>query len=358
MLFNTWVLGNENILIIIVQGFMRYARQIKLKEVGVKGQQQLKRSTVLVVGAGGLGCPVLQYLAAAGVGRIIVVDSDEVSISNLQRQILYQESDVETNKALAAARNLKNLNSTIEVVPISENITANNAERLMSGVDCVLDGSDNFSTKYLVNDSCAFYKIPLVQGNIHQWSGQVGVYHVQGKGDLRDVFPKPPAEEPPTCEEEGILGPIAGVVGSAMALEAIKIIIGVTQEHYFSTYDGLKGNWDTLKFASEERATIDYRLEDYDFYCAVVDKWMISSDAFSKSNESYLKIDVREEYEIEAKEENVVYLPLGDLREGFSKDVVKNHIPVFACGHGTRSKAAASWFRKKFSKDAYYLDEL
>jgi len=337
---------------------MRYARQIKLREVGVKGQQKIKKSTVLVVGAGGLGCPILQYLVGAGIGKVIIVDQDRVSLSNLQRQILFTEKDIEKNKALAASQNLMELNSTIEIIPIAENFNSKNAEDLLKGVDCVLDGTDNFSTKYLVNDACAYFNIPLVQGNIHQWSGQIGVYHVNGNGDLRDVFPKPPEEEPPTCEEEGILGPIAGIIGSAMALEAIKIVCEMPVEHHFSTYDGIANLWSNLSFTADNRNKIDFKSEDYDFYCSVKDKWMISNDVYSKGFDKYLKVDVREEYEIDGKEENVVYLPLADLRDGFLNEVVKEKIPIFTCDYGTRSKAAAHWFRKKYDRDAYYLEEL
>jgi adenylyltransferase/sulfurtransferase len=335
---------------------MRHTRQIRLKEVGEKGQGKIESAAVLVIGSGGLGCPVLQYLVAAGVGKVVVVDQDVVSISNLQRQILFTEKNLGENKAFAAKANLENLNSEIEIVAIKENFNRENAETLLEGIDCVLDGSDNFSTKYLVNDACAMYNIPLVQGNIHQWNGQLGVYHIDGKGDLRDVFPKPPEEEPATCEEEGILGPVAGIIGSAMALEALKILLGIAKCH-FSSYDGLQLEWLALEYQPVNREAIDYKKEDYDFYCATKEKWALAKNVLESRGGNYIQIDVREEYELENKKSGIIYIPLGDLKENPLSEKVGDKVPLFICGNAKRSKAAAQWYRDKFNTDAYYLKE-
>ena len=333
---------------------MRYARQIKLRELGKNGQALISKAKVLVIGAGGLGCPVLQYLVGAGVGEICIVDQDKVSLSNLQRQILFTEKNIGQNKAIVAKENLQKLNSEIEIVAVQENINKENALELIQDVNCVIDGSDNFSTKYLVNDVCASLGIPLVQGSIHQWSGQLGVYHINGKGDLRDLFPMPPQEEPPTCEEEGILGPVAGIMGSAMALEAIKIIGNLNPEFHFSTYNGLENSWTNLKFEPLEREEVDFLNTDYDFYCRTNDPWMIMNEI---NRDIYFTVDVREEYEIEKKKEGVLYLPLGLLQTDFNESLLDGKIPLFTCENGSRSMAAANWYRKEFKEEAYYLKE-
>ena len=335
---------------------MRYTRQIRLKEVGEKGQGKIENAAVLVIGAGGLGCPVLQYLVAAGVGKVVIVDRDVVSISNLQRQILFTEKNLGENKAFAAKSNLENLNSEIEIIAIKENFNRENAENLLDGIDCVIDGSDNFSTKYLVNDACAMHNIPLVQGNIHQWYGQLGVYHIDGKGDLRDVFPKPPVEEPATCEEEGILGPVAGIMGSAMALEALKILLGSAKCH-FSSYDGLQLEWMALEYQPVNRESIDYKKEDYDFYCATEEEWALEIKELEGAKDNYIHIDIREEYELENKEPGVIYIPLGNLNENSLMEKIGDKVPLFICGNATRSRAAAQWYRSKFNTNAYYLME-
>lgn len=335
---------------------MRYARQIRLKEVGEKGQDALAQNTVLVVGAGGLGSPVLLYLASAGIGGIKIVDGDLVSLSNLQRQVLFKEEDVGQNKANVAKKNLMLLNSEIVVEAIPEYLSQENITNLLQGVDCVLDGSDNFSTKYLVNDACVFHDIALVQGSIHQWEGQIGVYPRVEKGELRDIYAAPPGEAPPTCEEEGVLGPLAGMIGSCMAIEAMKILLQLNSSCSYIQYNGLKNTWVSLGFKPIKREKIAYLDYDYDFYCATEEEWMVLPMQVSKE-ENWQLIDVRETYEIQEKEDGIWYVPVVELRDFNLEKKLKGKTPVFQCGKGKRSKAAALWYRTETKKESYYLKE-
>ncbi|WP_406600619.1 HesA/MoeB/ThiF family protein [Thermohalobaculum sediminis] len=205
----------------------RYARHIVLHEIGGPGQQRLKRARVLVVGAGGLGSPAILYLAAAGVGRLGVVDDDEVSLSNLQRQVLHHTDEVGAPKTESAGRAVARLNPHVEVVPHALRLDEENAASILADYDLVLDGSDNFSTRYLVNRAAARLGKPLVFAAIGRWEGQVAVFDPARGGPCYEcIFPEPPAPGlVPACAEAGVLGAMAGVVGAMQAVEAVKLIV-------------------------------------------------------------------------------------------------------------------------------------
>jgi molybdopterin/thiamine biosynthesis adenylyltransferase/rhodanese-related sulfurtransferase len=206
----------------------RYSRHLLIPEVGLAGQERLARGRVLVVGAGGLGSPVLAYLAAAGVGRIIVIDDDTVDVTNLQRQILYDTADVGASKAERAAGRLRALNPQIAVDALPIRFDASNARELVRLVDVVVDGSDTFATRYLVNDACVLEGKPDVHGSIFRFDGQVSVFGVPGAPCYRCLYPEPPPEHlVPSCSEGGVLGVLAGMVGSFQANEAIKLLLGI-----------------------------------------------------------------------------------------------------------------------------------
>lgn len=210
----------------------RYARQIKLPEMGVSGQEKLLNARVLVVGAGGLGCPVLQYLAAAGVGFLGIVDDDIVDLSNLQRQVLYTEYDIGEFKAKCAAQKLSEINSTLDIRAYSERLIPENAERLISQVDLVVDCSDNFNTRYLINDACRILSKPWVYAGIHKYEGQISVFNyssrVKPEFSYRTLFPTPSDDQSKnTCEETGVLGVLPGIIGVLQATEVLKIITGI-----------------------------------------------------------------------------------------------------------------------------------
>jgi len=206
----------------------RYARHIILREVGGVGQKRLADARVLVVGAGGLGAPILQYLAACGVGLIGIVDDDTVSLSNLQRQVIYRASDIGALKTAAATRFIGDLNAGVEVVAHDLALSAENADQVVQNYDIVLDGTDNFAARRAVNAACVLHGIPLVSGAISQWEGQVTLIDTtQGTPCFNCIFPNEPAPgTAPTCAEGGVIGALPGIVGSLMALEAIKVITG------------------------------------------------------------------------------------------------------------------------------------
>jgi adenylyltransferase/sulfurtransferase len=208
----------------------RYSRQLILPEIGVRGQQRLLDASVLVVGAGGLGCPAALYLAAAGVGTLGLLDREAVALSNLHRQILHSTSTVGHPKSRSAAEALSRLNPDVTVVPLQESLDASSANQLMAPYELILDGSDNFPTRYLVNDACVLAGKPLVHGGVIHLRGQVFTVRPRVSACVRCVFPEPP--EPgaiPSCQEAGVLGTAAGILGSLMAHEALKVLLGIGQ---------------------------------------------------------------------------------------------------------------------------------
>lgn len=223
----------------------RYARHIMLREIGGPGQKKLKQAKVLVIGAGGLGSPALLYLAAAGVGQIGVVDDDVVSNSNLQRQVIHRDADIGMPKVFSAQKAMAALNLHIEIRPFNRRLTAVDAEALIAEYDLVLDGTDNFDTRYLVNAACVATGKPLISGAITQWEGQLSLYDpARGAPCYACVFPQAPAPGlAPSCAEAGVVGALPGVVGSMMAAEAIKEITGAGQSARgrLMIYDALWG---------------------------------------------------------------------------------------------------------------------
>ena len=231
----------------------RYARHIVLAEIGGAGQQRFKEARVLVVGAGGLGAPLALYLAAAGIGTIAIVDDDDVSLSNLQRQIIHSTDRVGTPKAESAGATLRAINPHVEVVPHRVRLTAMNARELIAGSEVVADGSDNFATRYLVADVCAALKVPLVTAAVGRFDGSVTVLKpYQGDNpSYRDIFPNPPPDGLlPTCAEAGILGALTGVIGSIQALEVLKLVAGIGEPLVgrLMLYDGLAQRFDEIRY--------------------------------------------------------------------------------------------------------------
>jgi adenylyltransferase/sulfurtransferase len=207
---------------------LRYSRQLGLAGFGPAAQERLRSASVLVVGAGGLACPALLYLAAAGVGRVTLIDPDTVDVSNLQRQVLYATADAGRPKALAAAERLRALNPHVVVEPLVARLGRDNALPLVRAADVVLDGTDNFATRYLINDACALAGRPFVYGAIQGFEGQVAVFNHAGGPDYRDLFPAPPPPgAAPSCAEAGVLGVLPGLVGALQATEVVKILAGI-----------------------------------------------------------------------------------------------------------------------------------
>src|SRR5436190_1505519 len=233
----------------------RYARHIVLPEIGGIGQSRLIAAKVLVLGAGGLGAPLLQYLAAAGVGALGVVDDDTVDLSNLQRQIIHRTGDIGMPKVFSAQRALTEINPEVTVLAHNERLTAANVERLLAAYDVVADGSDNFATCYLLNDACFRLRKTLVAAAILRFDGQISTYKAHKGADhpcLRCLFPSPPSEDSvPSCAQAGVLGALAGTLGALQATEVVKEILGVGRSlsGRLLTYDALDGSFEEMAIA-------------------------------------------------------------------------------------------------------------
>lgn len=216
----------------------RYSRQLMLDEVGFAGQLKLKQAKILVVGAGGLGCPVLQYLNAAGVGTLGIIDFDKVEIHNLHRQILYATDDIGKPKATTAAGKLNQSNPNVQHIVFEELLQESNASNIISQFDIIVDGSDNFLTRYLVNDICVQLNKPLVYGSILRSEGQLAVFNYKGSKNLRDIYPEQPnAEDVPNCSEIGVMGFVPGILGLYMANAAIQIILGEYENNHLFLFN-------------------------------------------------------------------------------------------------------------------------
>lgn len=236
-------------------GGSRYARHLTLPEVGPEGQLVLQEASVLVVGAGGLGSPALLYLAAAGIGRIGLIDDDTVDVTNLQRQILHSTSEVGESKAASAERRISDLNPEVTVEAIEGRLDTTNALDIIGRYDIVIDGTDNFETRYLIGDACEILGKPWVFGSIHRFEGQVATFNLDGGPNYRDLFPEPPEDGlAPNCAEAGVLGVLPGIVGSIQATEAIKAIlrIGDSLNGKLLVIDALSMGFRTLGFSKDK----------------------------------------------------------------------------------------------------------
>ena len=255
----------------------RYSRHLLLDKVGEDGQEKLKAAKVLVIGAGGLGCPILQYLTAAGVGTIGIIDFDTVDETNLQRQVLFTKDDIGKNKALIAASRLNQLNEFVNFNIHAEKLTNANALGLFVDYDIIVDGTDNFSTRYLVNDACVLADRPLVYGAIYKFEGQVSVFNYKGGPTYRCLFPEPPeAGVVPNCSEIGVIGVLPGLIGTQQANEVIKLILGIGEplSGKLAVYDALQASQLVLDIARNEEEVeivkqLDFKNYDYDYFCGI-----------------------------------------------------------------------------------------
>jgi len=256
---------------------LRYHRQLILPELGIAGQSRLREASVLVVGAGGLGSPVALYLAAAGVGRLGIVDGDVVEVSNLHRQILHDNASIGAMKTTSAGSRLRALNPDIEVVEVPTRLDASNAIDTLQGWDVVVDGTDNFPTRYLLNDACVLLKIPLVYGAVHRFDGQVSVFAAEGGPCYRCLFRDPPPPGlAPSCAEAGVLGALPGIIGSIQATETIKLIAGIGTPLIgkLLLIEALGGDYRSLEIRQDPECAICgvdpkiKELTDYEAFCA------------------------------------------------------------------------------------------
>lgn len=230
--------------------FERYSRQIFIEEIGVSGQRKIMNAKVLIAGAGGIGSPVIQYLAAAGVGTIAVADFDQVALHNLNRQVIHTEKMLDQSKTESAKNFVRELNSQVNFIPLPLKIDPSNVDTLICDYELIIDGSDNFPTRYLLNDACVRAGKPLVYGSILGFEGQCAVFNYQGSKQLRDLFPEPPNPgDVPDCDSKGVLGPLPGIIGSMMAMQALKIITGLpVATNQLTIIDTLHWNFMKVQF--------------------------------------------------------------------------------------------------------------
>jgi len=335
----------------------QYARHFNLPNFNMESQQKLRDSRVLVVGGGGLGSPVLLYLAAAGVGHIGIIDPDQVDISNLQRQILYGHSDLGLSKVQQAKKRLEDINPFIEVEVYEELLTTDNAIDLISQYDVVADGTDNFPTRYLVNDACVITGKPNVYASIYQYEGQVSVFNYTYEDGskaphYRDLYPEPP--EPglvPDCATGGVLGVLAGIIGTQQALEVIKIITGIGEPLVgkILLYDALYSETRTIQTNKKSHTEVT-ELINYEDFCGVsptnADNNEIMKEItvqelqkWKEEGKDFQLIDVREPHEYEFVNIGGELIPLGDVMAR-AAEVAEDKDVVVMCRSGQRSGAA------------------
>jgi len=319
----------------------RYSRHLILEGFGEEAQLKLKNAKVLVIGAGGLGCPALLYLTAAGVGSIGIIDDDIVSESNLQRQVLYSTEDIGEAKVLVAEKKLSAQNPLISIEPYLGRLTKEGALTIIEGYDLVIDGSDNFATRYLVNDACVIFKKPFVYGAIHKFEGQVSVFNYKNGPTYRCLFPEQPdAGEAPACGEVGVLGVLPGIIGIWQATEAIKIITGIGEplSGKLLTLNLLSNSISTFEFEGEEKNKSIKELGEYYFGCAT-DFLTFENFRQLEKEEDVQLIDVREKNEFEVKNLNGINIPLSEIENRIA-ELNPDLITVVHCKSGVRSKKA------------------
>lgn len=330
--------------------FDRYQRQMILPELGTEGQAQLQRSSVLCIGAGGLGSPALLYLAAAGVGKIGVCDFDKVELHNLQRQILFTQHDLGTSKTTTAMEKLARLNKDIMIVPHEEQLTAENAERLFSQYDVIIDGSDNFDTKFLSADAAYKCGKPLIYASILGFEGQIATFDAPTTACYRCLYQSAPTEHVPNCAEAGVIGAIAGILGSIQALEAIKLCLRPMNNEL----ETLAGKMLTLDARNYAIRTVNIAKDTACPLCSkpqatIQLKKLHSAGANCSTWNNSIVIDVREKDEWDAGHiANAMHLPLSEIQAGtaWTKKLEQDQAYVLYCQRGRRSKTAMEIFKK------------
>jgi adenylyltransferase/sulfurtransferase len=353
----------------------RYARHLTLPEFGLAGQRRLRGSRVLLIGAGGLGSPAALYLAAAGVGTLGIVDDDRVDLSNLQRQVLHGSATLGRPKVDSAAARLADLNPGVRVVKHPVRLTADNARALVRDYDLVIDGSDNFPTRYLVNDACVLERTPFVYGSIYRFEGQLSLFATTDGPCYRCLFAEPPAPElVPSCAEAGVLGVLPGIVGSLQALEAIKWLtgIGTPAVGRLMLFDGLRLTVREIALRRDPACAVCgdapsvTTLIDYEAFCGTAQAATERSVAVLELSGAALRdrlggdappflLDVREPWEYQiAHLEGSLLVPLAELPGRLAELPISGSI-VAICHHGVRSMTALAFLRSAGFADVQSL---
>lgn len=341
----------------------RYSRHIVIPEFGIEGQEKLKNSKVLVVGAGGLGAPLLLYLTAAGVGTIGIVDFDIVEQSNLQRQVLFTVEDIGKPKVEVAKKKLQALNPHVKIISYQTSFNTENALEIIEDYDVVADGTDNFPTRYLVNDACVLKEKVNIYASIYTFEGQASVFNYKRKDgsrgpNYRDLFPEPPPPgQVPSCAEAGVLGILPGIMGSIQASEVIKVLTGIGEplDGKLFLFDVLSFTNRIFKFHKNEQTNIS-KLVDYDAFCNGSSKNNIDINEitvqelhrWSKGGLDFQLIDVREQHEYEIGNIGGELVPLSEIFQHVSK-IDKHKKVVIHCKSGQRSQKAIHLLQSEFA---------
>ncbi len=352
----------------------RYSRHLIIPEIGAVGQRRLKNAKVLVIGAGGLGSPALLYLAAAGVGTLGIIDDDEVDLSNLQRQVIHGVADVGRSKIESARDSVAALNPLVEVRLHNARLDASNALELFADYDLILDGADNFATRYLVNDAAAILGKPYVWGSIFRFDGQVSVFWEKHGPTYRDLYPEaPPAGSVPSCGEGGVFGMLCAAVGSLMVTEAVKLITGVGRSLLgrVALFDALGGSWREIRVAKDPAGAPITELTDYEAFCGITPAVAADTEhtvtapqlaTMLASRKAGLKdfelVDVREtgEHDIVSIDGSVL-IPQGRILAGEAwAELPQDRDIVFHCKAGTRSANVLEAARKAGYQRVSHLD--
>ncbi|GAC1595489.1 MAG: adenylyltransferase/sulfurtransferase MoeZ [Pseudarthrobacter sp.] len=352
----------------------RYSRHLIIPEIGAVGQRRLKNAKVLVIGAGGLGSPALLYLAAAGVGTLGIIDDDAVDLSNLQRQVIHGVADVGRPKIESARDAIAALNPLVDVRLHNVRLDASNALELFADYDLIMDGADNFATRYLVNDAAAILGKPYVWGSIFRFDGQVSVFWEKHGPTYRDLYPEaPPAGSVPSCGEGGVFGMLCAAVGSLMVTEAVKLITGVGRSLLgrVALFDALGGSWREIRVSKDPAAGLITELTDYEAFCGITPA--VSADTehtvtatqlatMLASRKAGLKdfalVDVREagEHDIVSIDGSVL-IPQGKILAGEAwPELPQDKDIVFHCKAGTRSANVLEAARKAGYQRVSHLD--
>jgi adenylyltransferase/sulfurtransferase len=346
------------------QELKRYSRHLLLKEIGLKGQEQLKNASVLIIGMGGLGNPAAMYLAASGVGQLGIVDFDRVEESNLQRQVLFGYSDLRKSKVEVAAKKLKEINPTIKINLYEERLTASNALAIIQKYDVIADGSDNFQTRYLVNDACVLLDKPNVYAAIQEFQGQATVFWSTQGPCYRCLFPVPPTQgSVPNCAEAGVMGVLPGILGTIQATEVIKLILNMGELLLgrLLAYDALSMSFSEIALQKNpqcpvcgQQATIK-ELIDYEAFCGIeavtelADVNQITPDQLAqklKADDDVFVLDVREEYEREVCRINEsVHIPMAFIKEKLNLIPSSKEV-VVVCHMGVRSTEVVRYLKQ------------
>jgi adenylyltransferase/sulfurtransferase len=343
--------------------YERYSRHLILPEVGLEGQKRLKVASVLCIGTGGLGSPLLLYLAAAGIGRIGIVDFDVVDTSNLQRQVIHGTSWVGKPKIESAKNRILEINPHCQVDLYETRLTSENALDIIRPYDIVVDGTDNFPTRYLVNDACVLLNKPNVYGSIFRFEGQATVFNYEGGPNYRDLYPEPPPPGMvPSCAEGGVLGVLCGIIGTLQATETVKIIIGQgnTLSGRLLLYDALNMKFRELKLRPNPVRPVIEKLIDYEQFCGIPqakaqeEKQQMEMSEITvqelkqlldSGTDDFVLLDVRNPHEYEiAQIPGAVLIPLSDIENGEGvlkvKELVNGHRLIAHCKSGMRSAKA------------------